>query len=267
MADPFRAGERVLFLDDRDRTYLVRLQEGGRFSFHGGAVDHSQVIGQPEGTIVLSRKDAPLVCYRPRLSDYVLKMPRGAQVVYPKDLATMVTFADVFPGARVIEAGTGSGALTMALCRAVGAQGKVVTCEVRPEFQSKARENIEDFFGGAPGCLEMRAGYIQDALVEGDEFDRVLLDMPEPWRPLDAVGGVLVPGGVVCGYVPTTGQMQTFVLALEERGYQQVFSAEVLVRTWHVTDRSVRPDHRMVAHTGFITVARAASPQPPIPQA
>lgn len=262
MADPFVHGERVLFVDDRNRTYLVRLQSGGRFHFHGGAVDHDVVIGSPEGTIVRSASDVELACYRPRLSDYVLKMPRGAQVLYPKDLAVIVTYADVFPGARVLEAGTGSGALTIALRRATGASGRVVTCEVRDEFRDKARDNVVDFFGQMPEGLEMRAGLLQDVVGPDEVFDRVVLDMPEPWRPLDAVGRVLTPGGIVCGYVPTTGQVQTFVLALEERGYRQVSTIEVLVRSWHVTTRSVRPDHRMVAHTGFITIARASGGVP-----
>lgn len=262
MADPFQPGERVLFVDDRNRTYLVRLQAKGQFHFHGGAVAHDDVLGHPEGTVVRSRSDERLVCYRPRMADFVLKMPRGAQVLYPKDLAMIVTYADVFPGARVLEAGTGSGALTIALCRATGSTGTVVSCEVRPEFQAKAEENLSEFFGGLPAQLELRAGWLQDAVTSDDRFDRVILDMPEPWRPLEAIDGVLVPGGVVCGYVPTTGQSQTFVGALEAHGYRQIMTFESLVRTWYVTERSVRPDHRMVAHTGFITVARASDQRP-----
>jgi tRNA (adenine57-N1/adenine58-N1)-methyltransferase catalytic subunit len=256
VSGPFEPGERALLLDSRGRRFLVRLDPGGTWHYHGGAVPHDLILGSPEGTVVHSTTGASLVCFRPRLSDFVLKMPRGAQVVYPKDLAAIVMFADVFPGARVLEAGTGSGALTLALARATGPEGRVVTYELRPEFHEKAVRNVETFFGKVPAWVDLRLGDLREAA--GERFDRVVLDMPEPWGVLDAVAAVLDPGGVTCGYLPTTIQVQQLVLEMERRGYRQVETFEVLLRSWHVTERSVRPDHRMVAHTGFVTVGRLA---------
>jgi tRNA (adenine57-N1/adenine58-N1)-methyltransferase catalytic subunit len=255
-AEPLQAGERVVLLDARGRRYLVRLEEGGTFHYHGGAVPHELVIGSQEGTTVHSTTGTSLVCFRPRLADFVLKMGRGAQVIYPKDLGPILLYADVFAGARVLEAGTGSGALTLALCRSVGPEGRVVSYELRPEFREVARQNAEDFFGKVPAWLDLRVGDVRE-VADGDEtFHRVLLDLPEPWGVLDETGGCLLPGGIVCGYLPTTGQVQQLVAALDERGFAEIETFEVLLRTWHVAPRSVRPDHRMVAHTGFVTVAR-----------
>jgi tRNA (adenine57-N1/adenine58-N1)-methyltransferase catalytic subunit len=253
---PFEPGERALLLDQRGRRYLVRLEPGQVWHYHGGAVPHDLILGSEEGTVVHSATGAALVCVRPRLADFVLKMPRGAQVVYPKDLAAILMYADVHPGARVLEAGTGSGALTLALARATGPDGAVVSYEMRTEFADTAARNVEAFFGKVPDWVSLREGDLTQVTGTGERFDRVILDMPEPWGVLDAVQDVLRTGGLVCGYLPTTGQVQTFVLALERRGFQQIETFEVLVRSWHVTERSVRPDHRMVGHTGFITVGR-----------
>ncbi len=255
---PLESGERVLLLDAKGRRYLIKLQTGGTFHFHGGAVRHDDIIGREEGVSVRSASGAGLVCFRPRLADHVLKMPRGAQVVYPKDLASIVMWADVFPGARVLEAGTGSGALSIALCRALGPQGKLVTYELREEFRAKAAANLEGFFGALPGWIEMRDGDLRQVAHTGEEYDRAVLDMPEPWGVLEALAAVLVPGAVVCAFVPTTVQVQTFVLSVNAAGYQQVDTIETIVRPWHVTERSVRPGHRMIAHTGFIITARLA---------
>jgi tRNA (adenine57-N1/adenine58-N1)-methyltransferase len=256
-AVPFEPGERVLLLDQRGRRYLVRLEAGLVWHFHGGAVPHDLILGAEEGTVVHSATGAALVCVRPRLADFVLKMPRGAQVVYPKDLAAILMYADVYPGARVLEAGTGSGALTLALARAAGPEGSVVSYEMRQEFAEKAARNVEAFFGKVPDWVSLRQGELSEVAATGERFDRVILDMPEPQGVLDTVQEVLRAGGLVCGFLPTTGQVQTLVLALQGRGFQQVETFEVLVRSWHVTERSVRPDHRMVGHTGFLTVGRA----------
>jgi tRNA (adenine57-N1/adenine58-N1)-methyltransferase len=253
---PFEAGERVLFLDSRQRRYLVRLEGGGTFHYHRGALPHDLVIGSEEGTIVRTTAGEPVVCFRPRLSDYVLKMRRGAQVIYPKDLGPMLVYADIFPGSAVLEAGTGSGALTLALCRVVGPEGRVVSYEVRPEFMEVARQNVETFFGKIPPWLDLRVGDVGDAAVAGEAFDRILLDLPEPWNVLHALDRVLPPGGILAAYLPTTNQTQSLAVALSQGPFAQVETFEVLLRTWHVAERSVRPDHRMVAHTGFITVAR-----------
>ena len=252
---PFEAGERVVLLDSRGRRYMVRLEPGGTFHYHGGAVPHDLVLGSEEGTTVHSTTGAALVCFRPRLADFVLKMPRGAQVIYPKDLGPILIYADVFPGARVLEAGTGSGALTLALCRAVGAEGRVVSYESRDDFHQVARANVEAFFGKAPAWLDLRVGDVRDVAGTGETFQRVLLDLPEPSGVLSEVGAALLPGGILCGYLPTTGQVQQLVLELNEKGFTEIETFEVMLRTWHVGHRSVRPDHRMVAHTGFVTVA------------
>ena len=253
------AGERVLLLDARGRSYLVRLEEGATFHFHGGALPHDLVIGSEEGTVVHTNTGAALRCLRPRLADYVLKMSRGAQVIYPKDLGAILLYADVFPGARVLEAGTGSAALTLALVRAAGRDGRVVSYELREEFHEVARRNVEEFFGDVPSSLELRLGDVREIAATGERFHRALLDMPEPGGVLDEVAAALVPGGIVCGYLPTTGQVQTLDEDLRRRGFSEIETFEVMLRTWHVAPRSVRPDHRMVAHTGFITVARLTS--------
>ena len=254
--EPFRAGERVVLLDERGRRYLVRLEPGATFHYHGGALPHDLVLDSEEGTTVHTTTGASLLCFRPRLADFVLKMGRGAQVIYPKDLGPLLVSADVFPGARVLEAGTGSGALTLALCRAVGAEGRVVSYERRAEFLDVARRNAEDFFGKVPSWLELRHGDVRVVATTGETFHRVLLDLPEPWAVLEEVGAALVPGGILATYLPTTGQVQEVVGAMREARFAEVETFEVLLRTWHVEPRSVRPDHRMVAHTGFITVGR-----------
>ena len=255
MSAPFESGERVMFVDQRGRNYLVKLHTGGTYHTHSGALPHDDVLGKPEGTRVETSGGMVLVAFRPRFADYVLKMPRGAQVIYPKDLAPIVMYADVHPGARVLEAGTGSGALTMALLRSVGAGGQVVSYDLREEHRLKAEENLEAFFGTIPENLDLREGDVAD-VPRQERFDRCVLDLPEPWRPLDALHDVLEPGGIVCAYLPTTPQVQELVLALPRSGFLHLETFETMMRSWHVTERSVRPDHRMVGHTGFLTLGR-----------
>ncbi len=256
MSGPFEAGERVLLVDQRERRYLLKLVAGETWHSHGGGLPHDLVIGSTEGTLVHSATGMAFRAFRPRMADFVLKMPRGAQVVYPKDVGAILVEADVFPGARVLEAGTGSGSLTMALCRATGPDGRVVSYDLRPEFQATAAQNIETFLGKLPPWLELREGDLREVAGTGERYDRALLDLPDPWAMLEALDAVLDPGGIVCGYLPTTVQVQQLVLALEAGGYEHLETFEILHRSWHVTERSVRPDHRMVAHTGFVTVAR-----------
>ncbi len=258
MSAPFEAGERALLIDQRDRTHLVRLEHGGTYHTHSGTLEHDLILGQLEGVRVETSKGMVLTVFRPRFADYVLKMPRGAQVVYPKDLGPIVVYADVHPGARVLEAGTGSGALTIALCRATGPEGRVVSYELRDEHRTQAAENVEAFFGKVPPWLDLRVGDIAQVAETGDRFDRCALDLPEPWAPLEALHAVLEPGGVLCAYLPTTPQVQELVLALRPNGFYHVETFETLRRSWHVAERSVRPDHRMVGHTGFLTIARRA---------
>jgi len=253
---PFEAGERVLFVDQRDRQYLVKLQAGGTFHTHSGTLAHDEVLGRPEGTRCETSAGMVLLAFRPRFADYVLKMPRGAQVVYPKDLGPIVTYADVHPGARVVEAGTGSGALTIALCRAVGAEGRVVSFEQREEHRDRAVQNVEAFFGKLPDHLDLRLGDLAEIGASGERFDRAVLDLPEPWAPLPALHQVLEAGAVLCAYLPTTIQVQQLVLALPSHGFVHLETFEVMRRGWHVAERSVRPDHRMIGHTGFLSIAR-----------
>jgi tRNA (adenine57-N1/adenine58-N1)-methyltransferase len=254
---PFRTGEHAVLIDQRDRTYLVRLVAGGTYHTHSGTLAHDAVIGRPEGVRVETAKGMVLTAFRPRFADFVLKMPRAAQVVYPKDLGPIVTYADVFPGARVLEAGTGSGALTSALWRAVGRQGRVVSYEVRPDHREQAEANLASFFGAVPTGIEVREGDLAEVAGTGERYDRAVLDLADPWTYLPALHEVLEPGGVLCAYLPTIMQVQQVVVALEPAGFLHLESFETLKRGWHVTGRSVRPDHRMQGHTGFLTIARA----------
>jgi tRNA (adenine57-N1/adenine58-N1)-methyltransferase len=251
----FEAGERARFIDRKGRRYLVTLRAGIQFHTHDGYIEHDTVIGSSEGARVFSSTGMPFVVVRPSLTDFVLKMPRGAQVVYPKDIAAIVMNADVFPGAVVLEAGTGSGALTLGLLRAVGDRGRVITYEVRQDFAERARANIESFLGKIPDALDMRHGDVTEA-EQPDGVDRIVLDLPEPWRVVPRALELLKPGGVFCSYVPTVPQISQTTDALRAAGFIDVVTTETLVRPWHVEGQSVRPDHRMVAHTGFITTGR-----------
>ena len=255
MTRPFRPGERVQLTDPKRRLYTITLKEGGEFHTHRGIVHHDDLIGGPEGVVVKSTNGTTYLALRPLLSDYVLSMPRGAQVIYPKDSALIVGFADVFPGARVVEAGAGSGALTCSLLRAVGEHGEVASYELREEFADVARRNVGAFFGGDPANWRLTVGDL--AAATDTEVDRVVLDMLAPWDVLDTVSRMLVPGGVVCCYVATTTQLSRTVEALRAHGtFTEPWSMESLVRNWHVEGLAVRPDHRMVAHTAFLAFAR-----------
>lgn len=262
MADgrPFEEGEPALLIDAKGRKYLLHLRSAGVFQFHLGHLPHAEVIGSPDGSRFVSSKGASLIALRPRLGDYILKMRRGAQVVYPKDLGAILMYADIYPGLTVVEAGTGSGALTMALTRAVGPTGRVVSCEIREDHAAHGRGAIVRRFGHIPDWLELRVGDVLDAVAE-EEHDRLLLDLPEPWHVIPAAAATLRSGGIVCSYVPTVPQLQQLHAALDATGrFLDVETFEVLLRTWNVTGRSVRPDHGMVGHTGFVTVGRLIQP-------
>ena len=253
MRGPLGPGERVLFRDSKGRRYLVNLSAGGRFHTHAGVVDHDEVIGRPEGVHVRSATGARFVVVRPTLADVVLTMPRGAQVIYPKDLGAILVAADIFPGARVLEAGVGSGALSMALVRA-GA--RLVGYETRPDFAAGARHNVEAMIAGAPwASYRVEERDVYEGIAEED-LDRILLDLPEPWRVLPHAGSALVPGGILTAYLPGIAQTAQLRESLAASGFGLAETLEVLHRTWHIEGRSVRPDHRMVAHTGFLTSAR-----------
>lgn len=257
MSRPFTAGERILLFDSKGRRYLVTLAEGGEFHTHSGPVPHAELLGAEEGVTVRSTRGARYVAVRPTLAEVVLKMPRGAQVIYPKDLGPILILADIFPGARVFESGLGSGALSMALLRA-GAE--ITGYELRPDFAARAAANVAGFLGA--GALDRYHVSVRDAYDGIDEtgFDRMVLDLPEPWRLVKAAEQALRPGGILVSYLPTIGQVSTLREVLDRSGFGMAETLEVLQRTWHVEGQSVRPDHRMVAHTGFLTTARLLVP-------
>ena len=255
---PLEPGERVLLIDSRGRRYLIRLAPGQGFHFHNGSLPHDDIIGAVPGSMLRATSGAKLLALRPTLSDFILKMPRGAQVVYPKDIGLILIYADIFPGATVLEAGTGSGSLTLALSRAVGASGRVISYELREDHLERGRANIEEWYeglGAKPDNVELRQGDIFEGVPETG-IDRLVLDLPEPWRAVERTLESLAPGGIVCCYLPTIPQVSHTVESLRTAGVVELQTLEGLVRTWNVEGQSVRPDHRMVAHTGFIVTGR-----------
>ena len=257
MTRPFEPGERALLFDSKGRRYLVTLAGGGEFHTHSGPVLHDDLIGHEEGVLVRSSRGARYTAVRPTLAEVVLKMPRGAQVIYPKDLGPIVMMVDVYPGARVFESGLGSGALSMTLLRA-GAD--VVGYELRTDFAERARVNVAGFLGEA--VLDRYHIHVRDVYdgIEESGFDRAVLDLPEPWRVVKALESTMRPGGILVSYLPTIGQVSILRDALERSGFGMAETMEVLQRSWHIEGQSVRPDHRMVAHTGFLTSARLLRP-------
>lgn len=253
---PFRDGELCLLYDSKGRQHLTELGAGRAFHYDRGSLSHDVVIGSLEGSTLRSSNGSPLVAVRPRYADYVLNMKRGAAVMYPKDVAAMIMWADVGPGMTVLEAGTGSGALTMAAARAVGESGAVVTVERRDDHAIHARRLIEALGDSVPPVIEYRSGDVADHLAE-IQPDRVLLDVPEPWAVVPVAAEHLAGGAVLACYLPTVPQVQTVREAMDGAGvFFEIDTFEVLMRHWTIDGRSVRPDHRMVGHTGFITVGR-----------
>ncbi len=248
---PLRAGERVLLIDAKDRRYLVKLRPTATFHTHAGIVAHDDVIGLDEGSVVQGSTGRDFLVLRPTLADVVLKMPRGAQVIYPKDLGAILIAADVGPGMRVLEAGVGSGALSMTLLRA-GA--RVTGYELRKEFADTARENVVAQLGEEVD-YDVQIRDVTEGIDERG-LDRVVLDLPNPWDVVEAAYLALRPGGILLSYLPTINQTAQLRAALAAPRWGLAETAELLRRSWHVEPRSVRPDHRMVAHTGFLTTAR-----------
>ncbi|KAA0919727.1 tRNA (adenine-N1)-methyltransferase [Dietzia sp. ANT_WB102] len=256
---PFVVGDRVQLTDAKGRKYTVVLVEGAEFFTHHGAVRHDDLIGAPEGSIITSTKDASYLALRPLLTDYVLSMPRGAQVIYPKDAAQIVHEGDVFPGARVLEAGAGSGALTCSLLRAVGPEGRVFSYEIREDHAEHAERNVRTFYGEHPDNWDLRVADLAETSAEalGGQVDRVVLDMLAPWECLPTVSEVLVPGGVLVAYVATTTQLSDVVEALRrQQCWTEPRAWESINRGWHVVGLAVRPEHRMQGHTAFLVTAR-----------
>ena len=253
MSRAFAAGEQVLLLDAKRRRYLVVLADGGEFHSHAGVVPHGDLIGQSEGITVRSTHGARYTAVRPTLSDYVLKMPRGAQVIYPKDLGPILMLADVFPGARILESGVGSGACSSALLRA-GAE--IVGYELREDFATRAQRNVAGFLGDeALSHYRVELRDVYDGIDERD-LDRIVLDLPEPWRVVPHAVEAMHAGGILVAYTPTIGQAAELRATLDLAPFGFAETIEVLHRSWHIEGQSVRPDHRMVAHTGFLTAAR-----------
>jgi len=256
---PFRAGDRVQLTDPKGRMHTIVLEPGAVYHTHRGIVAHDDLIGAPDGSVVGSSGGTTYLALRPLLADYVLSMPRGAQVIYPKDAAQIVAMGDVFPGARVLEAGAGSGALSCSLLRAVGAHGTLHSWEIREDFAAIARRNVEAFFGGPHPAWTLRVGDVADTAETG--YDRVVLDMLAPWELIDLLEHVLVPGGVFIGYVATTPQLSELVETLRAHGgFTEPRAWESLVRDWHADGLAVRPDHRMIAHTAFLITSRRLAP-------
>jgi tRNA (adenine57-N1/adenine58-N1)-methyltransferase len=257
---PFRVGDKVQLTDPKNRLHTITLQPGGTFHTHRGYFQHEQLIGQPEGSVVVNTANIEYLALRPLLADYVLSMPRGAAVVYPKDAAQIVAMADIYPGARVVEAGVGSGALTMSLLRAVGDAGHVHSIERREDFAAIAQGNVETFFGGPHPAWRLSVGDLSDVLPEVAEpgsVDRVVLDMLAPWENVDAVASALAPGGVLVCYVATTTQLSRTAEDLRADGrFTEPAAFETMIRGWHLEGLAVRPEHRMIGHTGFLIIAR-----------
>ncbi len=251
----FEPGEQIHLVNRKGRRYAVVLRRGGVFQFSGEKLAHDDLIGQPEGISVRTSRGTHFIALRPTLAEYVLKMPRGAQVIYPKDLGVILLWADIYPGAKVLEAGIGSGALTMALLRSVGEKGTVISYEIREDFAKRAQENIAQYLGPVSN-LVVRLKNIYEGIEDGP-VDRLVLDLPEPWQVVPHAVTALRPGGIFLCLLPTVPQVEKVVAALRADpafGFLETF--ETLLRTWNIDGRSVRPDHRMVAHSAFLTVAR-----------
>ena len=261
---PFRIGDRVQLTGPKGRMHTTTLREGGELHTHHGVLKHSALVGQPDGSVVANSGGHEYLALRPLLRDFVMSMPRGAAIVYPKDSAQILAQADVFPGAVVVEAGVGSGALSLWLLRAIGSRGRLVSFERREDFAEVARANVETFMGAVPATWDVVVGDLVEALpstVAAGSVDRVVLDMLAPWECIDVVADALTPGGVVLCYVATATQLSRVAEYIRGTGlFTEPEANETMVRGWHVEGLAVRPDHRMVAHTGFLITARRLAP-------
>ena len=256
----FRVGDLVLLLDRKNRKYLVTLGDNQVFHSHLGRLSHDQVIDHSVGGWYRTDRGHTLLAVRPTLADFVLEMPRGPQIIYPKDLGLIVSLGDIFPGATVVEGGLGSGSLTAALLRAVGSTGQVITYEIDEKVVPKAQRNIQQILPDTSN-LSVKIGDIYLGMAERN-VDRVVLDVPEPWQAVPGIGDALVMGGILLSFLPTILQVHRLVMALQEdTRFQRLETTETLLRPWHVAERSVRPAHRMVAHSGFLTTAVRCQPR------
>lgn len=257
---PLQAGERITLSDQKGRRKSILLQAGGVWHTTKGTVSHDELIGGPEGVTVTSAGGAQFLALRPLLHDYIVAMPREAAVIYPKDVAQILMWGDIFPGARVLEAGVGSGALTLGLLRAIGPTGTLHSYERREEFAKVARKNVTGFAGGEPANWQLRVGDLVETITD-DEIDRAILDMLAPWECIDAVGERLVPGGVLCCYVATVTQLGRVADTLRAHGgFTEPHATETIVREWHAEGLAIRPGHGAGAHTGFLVISRRLAP-------
>lgn len=256
----FKAGDRIQLTDPKGKLYSFTITPGKEWHTHKGWIVHDELIGLPEGSVVSTTAGLKFTAFVPLLADYVLSMPRGATIVYPKDAAMIVGVADIYPGARVLEAGVGSGALSLSLLRAIGPQGYLHSVERREDFAKIARANVEDYFGESPSQWRLDVGSVQEQEFEGT-FDRVVLDMLAPWECVSMAAEVLRPGGVYLAYVATTTQLSATAEALKEDGrFTEPESSETMVRGWHHEGLAVRPQQRMIGHTGFLIISRRMAP-------
>ena len=269
MRGSFRAGERVQLTGPKGRLNTITLRAGAVFGTHRGDIKHDDIIGKPDGSVITNQAGVEYLALRPLLTDFVLSMPRGAAIVYPKDAASIVTMGDIFPGARVVEAGVGSGALSMYLLRAIGETGVLTSFERRAEFAEIAKANVETQFGFVPTNWSIQLGSLQDELltvVEPGSIDRVVLDMLAPWECIESVSQALAPGGVLICYVATVTQLSRVAEEIKASGnYADPEAFESLVRGWHLQGLAVRPEHRMGGHTGFLLTARRLAPGTVLP--
>jgi len=266
---PFRMGDRVQLTGPKGRLNTVTLEVGGSFHTHRGVLSHDVVIGQPDASVVVSSNGIEYLALRPLLTDFVMSMPRGAAIIYPKDAAQILGQADIFPGATVVEAGVGSGALSLWLLRAIGPEGHLHSFERREEFSEVAKGNVAAFLGATPDNWTVTVGDLQEAMpatVDPGSVDRIVLDMLAPWECLDECADALTPGGVLICYIATVTQLSRVAEAIRATGqFTEPDPSETLVRTWHVEGLAVRPDHRMIGHTGFLMTARRLAPGAVLP--
>ena len=267
---PFRAGDKVQLTGPKGRLNTIVLEPGKTFHTHRGLVRHDDLIGLPDASVVTGSTGDEYLALRPLLTDFVMSMPRGAAIVYPKDAAQILALGDIFPGATVVEAGVGSGALSLSLLRAIGPDGALHSFERRDEFARVARGNVTSFLGAEPHNWTVTVGDLAEQLpttVEPASVDRVVLDMLAPWECTDQVAAALTPGGVLTCYIATVTQLSRVAEAIRRTGaFTDPDSSETMVRGWHVEGLAVRPDHRMVAHTGFLLTARRLAPGAVLPQ-
>ena len=267
---PFRAGDRVQLTGPKGKLNTITLEAGAAFHTHRGVLQHDSIIGEPDGSVVLSSNDIEYLALRPLLTDFVMSMPRGAAIIYPKDAAQIIGSADIFPGATVVEAGVGSGALSLWLLRAIGPEGTLRSFERREEFADVARANVTAFLGAEPTNWSITLGDLTHTLADvaaPGTVDRVVLDMLAPWECIDAVSEALKPGGVVLCYIATVTQLSRVAEAIRATGnFTDPDSSETIIRGWHVEGLAVRPDHRMIGHTGFLLTARRLAPGAVLPE-